>query len=480
MAKENNIIKKWLDRLQDESWNLELIISGFSIFGLFKAKTFLETQNLLFEANDIVADTLIAWFHVLLLLVYASVLISIVFLLVHVFLRGLWIGAIGIRSVSGEIDFEKLNYNASVTNYLKKKLGSFDDYILKLEKASSLIFGYTFLLILVLCSVFLYFLFVWVVSKILGTLFGNTNVWWISDWVFPLFAILFALIIIIDFFTGGVLKKIKSKIFIKPYIFINRIITWITLSFLWKPLYFNLVDRNKTKWLIYLVIPIFLLLFIVDTIEYNAYSIFPGIFHSDENSKFMSVEYKEKARYSFQTRFYDNLRKNNEVIQVMSLPTNKMKTKYIELFVKLSNKDEKRILKNDSTIKHIAIKGFSSYFFKKSPYEKELLSRTKAVSEKNIEFYVNEQKLFRENLGKILLSAKIVYTVRINGKLINSDSVEILFHQHLNKNEEGFLFLFNAENIEKGINQLTLEKHIYDKDKNEILDFTIPFIYAGD
>ena len=29
--------KKWLDKLQQESWQLELIISGFAIFGLFTA-----------------------------------------------------------------------------------------------------------------------------------------------------------------------------------------------------------------------------------------------------------------------------------------------------------------------------------------------------------------------------------------------------------------------------------------------------------
>ena len=29
--------KKWLDKLQQESWQLELLISGFAIFGLFSA-----------------------------------------------------------------------------------------------------------------------------------------------------------------------------------------------------------------------------------------------------------------------------------------------------------------------------------------------------------------------------------------------------------------------------------------------------------
>jgi hypothetical protein len=482
MANENNTLKKWLDKLQEESWNLELLISGFSIFGLFKAKEFLETFGTVFEANDFVPDTLMAWFFVFFLMVHASVLISIVFLLLHVFLRALWIGAIGIRSVSGEIDYSKLNYNTKITNYLKKKLGSFDDYILKLEKASSLIFGYTFLLFLILCSVFFYFFLIWAVTNGTGGLVGGTSFWWISVWVVPLFFILLALFITIDFFTGGALKKIKNKRFASIYIFFHKGVTWLTLSFLWKPLYFNLIDHKKTKWLIFFIIPIFVILYALDTVSYNSYSIFPETLNSDSYKVFKTIGFKEKARTSFQAQFYDNLRKQNEVIQVMSLPNHKMETKSIELFVKLSNTDENSILKKDSTIKQIAIKGFNLPLVSESEYEKELLSREKSVPGKNNDYYKTEQQRYRENLQKILHAAKKIYSVSINGEYIDNDSIDILFHQHANQAEEGFLLFFYAENLEKGMNHLTLEKldYNYNEKRYDTLGFTIPFIYNGD
>lgn len=481
MTKENNNLKKWLDKLQEESWNLELIISGFSIFGLFKAKAFLDTQSLFFDANDNLPDSLMTVAMLFFGLIYASVLISIGFLLLHVFLRALWIGAIGFRSVSGEIDYPKLNYNAKITNYLKKKLGSFDDYILKLEKASSLIFGYTFLLILILCSVLFYFLFFYIVSRISNQLLGNTNFNWITNGII-MFLLVLALFITIDFFTGGALKKIKNKRLVTIYIFFNKIVSWLTLSFLWKLLYFNLVDRKKTKWLIYFVIPIFAILYVSITITYNPYSIFPKDFHSDGSKQFKSIALKEMARVSFQTQFYDNLRKQNEVIYVMSLPNNKTETKSIELFVKLSNTDEQIIIKKDSTIKQIAIKGFHSYLITESEYEKELLSREKSLSTKNNDNYKTEQQLFRENLNKIMFSAKKLYFISINGEYINNDSIDILFHEHANQAEEGILLMFYAESIEKGMNLLTLEKLIYNYGTAafDTLDFTIPFIYLGD
>lgn len=55
-------------------------------------------------------------------------------LIIHIVLRGLWIGALGLRYVSGEIDYDNLNYSDKFTNYLKKKVGSFDNYIWKVRK----------------------------------------------------------------------------------------------------------------------------------------------------------------------------------------------------------------------------------------------------------------------------------------------------------------------------------------------------------
>lgn len=479
MTNDRSILKKWLDKLQEESWNLELLISGFSIFGLFKAREFLADNYALLFANDKVANSLMAFFEVFYLVVYASVYIFIGFLLLHIFFRGLWIGAIGLRYVSGEIEYDKFKYNPVITNYLKKKIGSFDDYILKLEKISSIIFGYTFLIILVLFSVCLYVVFtVFVVNGFDHIMEGTP--FWGAHFILILLMFLLALFSVIDFITLGLIKKIKYKRFGHIYSFCNKVVSWITLSFLWKPLYYNLADKKKTKWLIYFMIPFFGLLVLLTTISYNPFSIFPNNFNSDGDREFTSISFKEKARYSFQTIFYDDLRQKNEVIQVMSLPNHKIESKSMELFVKLYNNDEESIMKMDSSIKTIAPKGFSSYLIKTSKYEEELLSRRDKESKLDRAYYNKEQKLFRENLNKILLAAKKLYSIKINDVTVNKDSMDILFHKHSNQNEEGFLLLFPVENLNRGINLLTLEKLRYhgSKDKNETLDFTIPFIYS--
>lgn len=293
--------------------------------------------------------------------------------------------------------------------------------------------------------------------------------------------LLLALFFAIDFITVGLLKRIKYKAFAKSYIVCNKVVSWLTLSFLWKPLYYNLVDNKKTKWLIYFVIPIFSFLLFKSTIKYNSFSIFPSNFKSDTYREMTAVSYKEKARYSFQTQFYDNLRQKNEVIKIMSLQNHKIEGKSMELFVKLSIYDEKLIMEMDSTIKPIAVKGLSSRLIKKSEYETELLLRREEVSNKDTTFYKKEQKLYRESLENILQSAKKLYSIKINEIPVKKKSIDILFHKHFNQNEEGFLLLFPIENLKKGINLISLEKLVYNrrKDKYDSVDFTIPFIYLN-
>ena len=153
----------------------------------------------------------------------------------------------------------------------------------------------------------------------------------------------------------------------------------------------------------------------------------------------------------------------------------------MELFVKLYNSDEALIMKMDSIIKPIAAKGLSSHLVKKSKYEEELLLRRNEESNFDYSYYKKEQKLFRESLDNILQSAKNIYTIRINEIPVKKDSIDILFHKHINQNEEGFLLLFPIRNVKKGMNLITLEKLVYgrNKDKYDTIDFTIPFIYSN-
>ena len=216
--------KKLLQKLQEESWQLELLISGFAIFGLFTA------IEPIYDAMREAQNNQQLYVSVIYTIGFISCAILIFNLMLHVLLRGLWIGALGLRYVSGDIDYEILNYSPKFTKYLKKKVGSFDKYIATLENYCSIIFAISFLLIFyVLAITFTIITIVLIANYVLDS---DTLPGWISKGIgipIMIFICVGMMLTFIDFITLGFLKKKKwiSKIYFPIY----WVFSFITLSF---------------------------------------------------------------------------------------------------------------------------------------------------------------------------------------------------------------------------------------------------------
>ena len=102
-------VKDWLDKLQTDSWNLELLIAGFSIFLLTQADPFITDKLIrpLQNQYDLPPNILSTIMPVLLSLKVASSLLTFA-LIVLIVLRGYWIGLIGLRSVQTDIRWDRL------------------------------------------------------------------------------------------------------------------------------------------------------------------------------------------------------------------------------------------------------------------------------------------------------------------------------------------------------------------------------------
>ena len=85
---KDNKFQKLLNKLQQESWQLELLISGFAIFGLISSLAPIKRMGQ--EAAAVESYTK-AFF----IIAGSACMVLIVNLVIHVVLRGLWIGAIG-------------------------------------------------------------------------------------------------------------------------------------------------------------------------------------------------------------------------------------------------------------------------------------------------------------------------------------------------------------------------------------------------
>ena len=107
-------IEGWLKKLERESWQLELLVSAFTIFLLIGANSqfgeFLVDLQYQYNLAGVISIA-----YIFLILIQKSIMALTICLVVHLMLRGFWIGAIGLRSVQSTIDFNKLNYNEFFT-----------------------------------------------------------------------------------------------------------------------------------------------------------------------------------------------------------------------------------------------------------------------------------------------------------------------------------------------------------------------------
>jgi len=304
--------KAWLDKLQQESWQLELIISGFSIYGLSQA---FEPLELYFNISQNESNSYLT---TILMIALISCSILLFTLLLHVILRGLWIGALGLRYVSGDIDYKKLNYRPKFDRYLRKKVGSFDKYIAKLEDYCSILFAVSFLLIFYILSVFI------VIGSIVTIAFlflhnhESHHVLLFTIGLILLFFVLIGMLLtFLDFITQGYLKK--NKWLAKIYFPFYWVFSYLTLSFLYRPLVHNFLDNRFGKRLSFTLIPIYFVIMLLASYNYNRSNYFSAV---DDSNSFTANA----------SNYDENITEKGVFISDASIPSKIINTNYLPVF----------------------------------------------------------------------------------------------------------------------------------------------------
>ncbi|MEH1008393.1 hypothetical protein VDP25_11660 [Winogradskyella sp. ECml5-4] len=322
--------KKLLDKLQEESWQLELLISGFAIFGLFSAYPNLEIayQHAQNENN--------IFFSIVMIVALSACSILIFNLLLHVLLRGLWIGALGLRYVSGDIEYDTLNYSKRFNNYLKRKVGSFDRYIGRLENYCSVIFAISFLLIFYMLAIALTF---GAIAFVITVFLNNHTFSDISTYfgiILLVFLTVGMLLTFIDFITLGFLKK--KKWISKLYFPIYWCFSIITLSFLYRPLVYNFLDHKFGKRLSLFLVPIYISLIWMTSLYYNQSNYFNFIEPSGQH-------------ISNSLNYEDMLVDDSDFIQNIAINSKVISDSYIKVFIVFDKSIEDEIYKFNPKLK---------------------------------------------------------------------------------------------------------------------------------
>ncbi len=250
------------------------MISGFAIFLL--AESFEPLHNLNYQISLLASGSS---YYLILGIPYQVILgawyVLIINLVLHVLLRGLWISTIGLRYISRDIDFDLLNTSQKFDRFLRKRIVSFDLYIQQLEKLCSAVFGFTFLILFILISGGLY---------VLGIIIMALTIEWVSTrfggpWVLVIVPFLLAYILggifyFLDFVTLGWIKRKKD--IAGFYYLIYRFFSAITLAFIYRPLYYNLIDNKFGRGVVLFLIPYLIVFTLFASLTINTHAYLPG------------------------------------------------------------------------------------------------------------------------------------------------------------------------------------------------------------
>lgn len=434
----NPAFKKLLQKLQEESWQLELLISGFAIFGLFTAFPHIHIAARAAQ-ND---EKIYLW--IILMVAFVSCAILIFNLLLHVILRGLWIGALGLRYVSGDIDYEKLSYGEKFTTYLKKKVGSFDRYIARLENYCSIIFAISFLLIFYVLAITLTIIALVTVIKVFLDNDTISNTYGPFIGVPLLLFIIFGMFLtFIDFITLGWLKKKKwlSKIYFPFYWVYSK----ITLAFLYRPLVYNFLDNKFGRQISFALVPIYILILVGTSFNYKT-------------SNYFNDNTTNSSSYIADSKNYEDALEEEDFVEDVAINSKVISNKHLKIFM-------------------VIYEDFDDYIF---TFNKGLKPENDIRGlDSNIVINSSMSWSKRDSLRRqYIKTLNDIFTIQIDSTDYKSD---FIYGENL-KGQKGFETYISLKNLPEGKHLLNVLRKRINRNKDTVNNYheRIPFWYYPD
>lgn len=448
VSKETQVAQ-WLKKLERESWQLELLVSAFTIFLLIQANIAYEEffSELGFRYN--LNGDILAFIYFFFGLLGISIKALTIFLVLHLMLRGFWIGAIGLRSVQPTIDFAALNYSPQFTEKLKRKVRTLDDLVILLDQVCSVVFSFSFLIISMLIAFGLYLLFLGVLVFLLNLLndVAGETVTGITGLVVILLTLLSGLIYLIDYFSLGFFKKLKwfGKIYSPIYHFYGI----ITFSGISRSIYYYLItkfSKKRIRWAYMVALAIWIFSF---TMEFDQFQFF-----SDDSD-----------RHYLSNNFYDDQRPEKNHIGVLSIESRVIAGDFMEIFI--------RSRASDNEVLRALCPDFE-------PPKNEGWNSTLNVSvddgNVNVDTGGSSAGASEEQMMECLLQ---LYRLSVNDSTYTD--LQAFFHEHPSKHQKGIFTMLSTKHFLPGANILKLEKR-YMLSSNDSIYWAetayVPFWYA--
>ena len=263
---ENGKVKEhrnWLQWVQEQSWEPEILISGIVLFALFQippiikgANEFLDLNSILIFSDGNVDEMMAA------ILLTANYWLILGFT-THLIGRSIWAAFIGLSYVYVDgIRMDKLKYGERYKKIISRS-GNYRELIEKLEKFCSRVFAVSFLLFMCILGVFF---FLTVIGLIIALLLEvDPDLETTGPYIDPVLQTI-GIIYLFDFVTLGLIKRIPIvNVIYYPF---YRMMSFLTLAPLYRSIYYGFVTNHKS-WKVGLWMIIFsgITIFAVSSIE---------------------------------------------------------------------------------------------------------------------------------------------------------------------------------------------------------------------
>lgn len=445
---EEGKLRRWVSNLQLESWQLELLITGFSIFLLATSLNQYAEFSESFSFNKLIPSSASNVIFVgagsfILNTIPLALKFFLISLLVHLLLRGFWIGIVGLSSVSNTIDLDSLKLKGKFRKRIPEKTRSLDDLIFYLDQVSSVIFAYTYLLAFSIISVMLVSSFLFSLlgtGAFIKTVFGGSPgvIMMVSILSFILVLILFvgAVIYFLDTILFSAFKK--SKWFSTLYYPIYRLFSIISLSFIYRSIYYHLITNYSKKQIISVTLVLGATLFVAHRIDtWNTYPFYPEVINENQ--------------YTIRKSYYDDERRGG-FIYTASIPSKYVKNDFLELFIRYSPRSNEvldflcpdfRDLERGNSFSNAVNAGMRS-------------AQDSTVS---IEDILGSDEKYEAIVKSSVDCFSGIHEIYLDGQKM--ENLEFFYTRHDNKGERGIETVIDIEGLERGRHLISIKRYSY-------------------
>ncbi|SFE41659.1 hypothetical protein [Thermoflexibacter ruber] len=316
LHEDNQHLPSWLEDIKIRTWEVELLISGFFLVALLQFSDYSEIIRYYVVSRylDFIGATALA-----LLIEFGAKGLLIGFL-THLILRGIWAGMIGLYAVYPQgMNQIYEQYTQQFKEHIKHNLSILDS-IKRLEKLCRLLFSISFLYFLTILSFTIYALVALIsISFVI-------NIPYIGN-IYAIIISSIGFLYLVDFLSLGDIKKIKwfSKVYYPIYLFMN----YLTLSFLYKNIYYTLIGNIK-KWKLLLI---FISLMTISSFLFIFNRLGAGIGEGRKYLTYANFQEHEMDWRHYEDRFVDNGNASDKFIYRVSIPSYTVESDFLQIFI---------------------------------------------------------------------------------------------------------------------------------------------------